>query len=333
MRPFTRFALKSRALWLAAVITAVALVLGALPAAAQKYPRRPVEVIVPWGAGGGTDAVGRYIAAMLEQELGQPFNVVNRTGGSGVVGHSAIAYSRPDGYTIGVVTVELTMMHWLGLTKLTFRDVTPIGLVNSDPAGVMVKKGSKWHNVKDLLTYVKGHPGELKASGTGEGGIWHLALAGMLKADGLGPRDVRWVPSKGAAPGLQDLVAGGVDIVTASLPEGRSLIDAGRVTPLAIMANERNPVFPNVPTLKESAGINWTTSAWRGIAAPKGTPKAIINVLESALKKIVHSKGYKDFLATRGFGWEWAPAPEFGEFMAKADKSNGEVMKAAGLTK
>ena len=92
---------------------------GFKPALAQAYPARPVTVIVPWGAGGGTDATARIVAALLEKDLGQPFNVVNRTGGSGVVGHSAIATAQPDGYTIGMLTVEISMMHWQGLTELT----------------------------------------------------------------------------------------------------------------------------------------------------------------------------------------------------------------------
>src|ERR1700730_18988245 len=100
--------------------------LGPKPALAQAYLARPVTVIVPWGAGGGTDATARIVAALLEKDLGQPFNVVNRTGGSGVVGHSAIASAQPDGYTIGMLTVEISMMHWQGLTELAARSYTPL---------------------------------------------------------------------------------------------------------------------------------------------------------------------------------------------------------------
>ena len=103
------------------------------------WPERPITLIVPWGAGGGTDATARIIASLLEKELGQPVNVVNRTGGSGVVGHQAIAAAAPDGYTIGLITVEIAMMHWQGLTDLTPASYTPIGLVNMDPAGLQVR--------------------------------------------------------------------------------------------------------------------------------------------------------------------------------------------------
>src|SRR5205085_12394386 len=115
------------------VATLLALLVTAAHAA---YPERPITLIVPWGAGGGTDATARIIGSLLEKELGQPINVVNRTGGSGVVGHQAIASSPADGYTLGLITVEIAMMHWAGLTQLKYSDYTPIGLVNSDPAGV-----------------------------------------------------------------------------------------------------------------------------------------------------------------------------------------------------
>src|SRR5918996_5513333 len=128
---------------LAALALAGSLSLAAGTAQAQ-YPERPITLIVPWGAGGGTDATGRIIASLMEAELGVPVNVVNRTGGSGVVGHSAIATAEPDGYTLGVVTVEVNMMHWQGLTELTYEDYTPIALYNADPAGLQVRADSEW---------------------------------------------------------------------------------------------------------------------------------------------------------------------------------------------
>src|SRR5205085_7729867 len=211
-----------------------ALMLAASTAFAQ-YPQRPIQLIVPWAAGGGTDATARIIGTLLEKELGQPVNVVNRTGGSGVVGHAAIAGAPPDGYTIGLITVEIGMMHWQGLTDLTGASFTPIGLVNADPAGLQIAADAPYKNVNELVAAIKASPGKFKASGTGQGGIWHLAIARMLQDLKVDPASVPWVPSNGAAPGLQDLVAGGVEIVPCSLPEARSLIDAGKVKSLAVM--------------------------------------------------------------------------------------------------
>src|ERR1041385_5560630 len=128
---------------------------GFKPALAQAYPARPVTVIVPWGAGGGTDATARIVAALLEKDLGQPFNVVNRTGGSGVVGHSAIATAQPDGYTIGMLTVEISMMHWQGLTELGPQSYTPLALMNADPAGFQVAADSKYKSMQDVLDAIK----------------------------------------------------------------------------------------------------------------------------------------------------------------------------------
>src|ERR671919_2322892 len=128
---------------IAALAVASALSLAAGTAQAD-YPERPITLIVPWAAGGGTDATARIVASLLEKELGQPVNVVNRTGGSGVVGHSAIATAPPDGYTLGVMTVEIAMMHHQGLTDLTYEDYTPLALYNADAAGLQGRADSGW---------------------------------------------------------------------------------------------------------------------------------------------------------------------------------------------
>ena len=314
--------------------SALALALSLFAGAAQAaYPERPITFVVPWGAGGGTDTTARYFAAGLEKELGQPVNVVNRTGGSGVVGHSAIASAPADGYTIGMITVEISMMHWQGLTALDPTSYTPLALVNADPAGFTVRADSPYKSVKEVLDYARANPGKLKASGTGQGGIWHLALAGLMNDVKLPQTAIPWVPSNGAAPAMQDLVAGGVDVVTCSLPEARALIDAGKAKPLAVMDSKPTSLFPNVPTMKQAAGSNWTVSAWRGIAGPKGLPKDVEQRLVTAIKKIWDSKEFKDFATSKGYGMEWAPQAEFAAYMAKGDKDMGEVMKALGLAK
>ncbi|MCJ9705033.1 tripartite tricarboxylate transporter substrate binding protein [Bradyrhizobium sp. SHOUNA76] len=307
---------------------------GFKPALAQAYPARPVTVIVPWGAGGGTDATARIVAALLEKDLGQPFNVVNRTGGSGVVGHSAIATAQPDGYTIGMLTVEISMMHWQGLTELTPKSYTPLALMNEDPPGIQVSSSSPYKTVKELAEAIKAAPpGKFKASGTGQGGIWHLALVGWMQAMGLPANQVAWVPSTGAAPAMQDLAAGGLDLTTCSVPEARAIIEAGKAKSLAIMAPARNPVFKDVPTLKEAMGIDYATGAWRGIGAPKNLPPEIATKLTAALKKVYESAEFRDFMSNRGFGTVWGDATQFAGFMDKGDAQMGEAMKAAGLSK
>jgi tripartite-type tricarboxylate transporter receptor subunit TctC len=305
------------------------------PAIAQpRWPNRPIQMICPWGAGGGTDATARIVASLLERDLGQPVNVVNRTGGSGVVGHSAIATAQPDGYTLGIITVEIAMMHWQGLTPLTPASFTPLALMNEDPPGVQVAANSPHQDIKALAEAIKASPaGQLKASGTGQGGIWHLALVGWLQAMGLKADHVRWVPSNGAAPAMQDLAAGGVDIVTCSVPEARAMLDAGRAKSLAIMAPQRNPQFAQVPTLNETLGINYSTGAWRGFAGPLRLPEEIQRTMTAALDKVYKSSEYKDFMNARGFGTVWADGPGFGKFMGEADAAMGRAMRAAGLAR
>lgn len=327
---------RARRTWLggaAGVLAGLTLAAVAFPAAAQNFPSRPITLIVPWGAGGGTDATARIIGSLLEKDIGQPVTVVNRTGGSGVVGHSAIATAAPDGYTIGLATVEIGMMHWQGLTTLTSESYTPIGLVNADPAGVQVRADAPYKTVNDLLAAIKANPGKFKASGTGQGGIWHLAIAGMLRDQKIDPASVPWVPSNGAAPGLQDMIAGGVEVAPVSLPEARSLIDAGKVRSLAIMNDKPSALYPNVPTLKSATGSDWTMAAWRGIVAPKGIPADARDKLSAAIKKIAASKEYTDFMAKQGYGVIYAGPDDFAKFMAKSNTELGATMKAVGLIK
>lgn len=322
--------MKRRTLSKSIAAVAIACSFGAAHAA---WPDRPVTLVVPWAAGGGTDATARIIGALLEKELGQPVNVVNRAGGNGVVGHQAIAGAQPDGYTLGMITVEISMMHHQGLTQLSPKNYMPLALMNVDPAAVTVSAASPYMNMADLMKAIRANPGKLKASGTGQGGIWHLALAGMLKDLKLEASAVPFVPSNGAAPAMLELAAGGIDIVTAALPEARSLIDAGKARPLAVMADSPAALYPNVPTLKSATGSDWTIGVWRGIAGPKGLPADVQNKMEVVLKKINSSKEYKDFMAGRGFGVAYADGAGFGKFMEKGDADMGRVLQSLGMAR
>jgi tripartite-type tricarboxylate transporter receptor subunit TctC len=322
-------------------ITSRRLILGATPAliaapalAQPRWPVRPVQLLCPWAAGGGTDAVVRIIANLLEKELGQPFNVINRTGGSGVVGHAAIAQAAPDGYTLGMITAEICMLHWQGLTELTFRNYTPLGLMNNDPPGIQVNVSAPYQNVQQLADAIRAsRPGQFKSSGTGQGGIWHLALAGWLMAMGLPANHVRWVPSNGAAPAMQDLAAGGLDFTTNSVVEARAMLDANRARALAVMSGERLGAFPNIPTLKEAMNIDYATGAWRGIAGPLNIPAEARIAMNGALGRVFRSPEYIAFMNNRGFGMSYADADGFGLHLAAADASLGNAMKAAGLAR
>ena len=318
--------------WLSG-LAALALIAGSAAPAAAAFPERPITLIVPWAAGGGTDAVARMVAGLLEKDFGQPINVVNRTGGSGVVGHQAIATAKPDGYTIGLITLEINMMHWVGLTDLDYKGFTPLALMNTDPAAIHVKSDSKYKTISELLDDIKANPNKFKASGTGQGGSWHLALGGLLKSKGIDPKSVGWVPSTGAATALTDLAGGGIDFVSCSLPEAESLTKAGRVRTLVYMDSKRSKVAPDIPTVKEATGSDWTMVLWRAMAAPKGLPADIAAKYEAAFKKVYDSKEYQDFMSNRGFGAVWGGSAELATFLAKNDKELGESLKDLGLAK
>ena len=315
---------------LAALAAASLLTAGTAHAA---FPERPITLIVPWAAGGGTDAVARQVALMLERDFKQPVNVVNRTGGSGVVGHQAIATSAPDGYTFGLITLEINLMHWVGLTDLTFEKYTPLALVNQDFAAIHVKADSPYKSVKELFAQIKANPNKLTASGTGQGGSWHVALAGLMQADGVSPGSIRWVPSTGAATALTDLAAGGIDFVACSMPEAEALIKAGRVRSLVFFSEKRAPNFPDVPTTDEALGQKWHKGVWRGFAAPKGLPKEIAAQYETAIKKVWDSEEFREFMTRRGFDMIYMDSAKFAEFMKADNEDNGAALKSLGLAK
>ena len=312
------------------------LAFAATPALAQNCdwkPERAVTYVVPWGAGGGTDANSRMMASMLEKEFGVPFNVVNRTGGNGVTGHSAIATAEPDGYTVGAVTVEINTMHHVGLTDLDRNSITPIALIDIVPASVLVKPDSEFQDLEQLLTYAKEHPGELTASGTSQGGIWHLALAGLLNAEGMDPAAIRWIPSKGAAPAMQELMAGGVDVASPALSEGKSLVEQGELKALAYMHTDRMKALPDVPTTAELTDSGWTLAAWITISGPGGLPEEITCSYEKAALAAMETQEWADFKATRGSDVVSMGSAELADYMAKSDQALGETITAIGLAK
>ncbi|WP_114856201.1 tripartite tricarboxylate transporter substrate binding protein [Brachybacterium sp. YJGR34] len=296
-----------------------------------EYPSGPIELIVPWAAGGGTDGVARLIGDQLSGQIGTSINVVNRTGGSGVVGHQAMVDAAPDGQTVGLVTVEIGMMHHQGLTDISGEDLTAISQMNEDGAGITVAADAEWENAEELLTHIEENPGEVTASGTGQGGIWHLALLGMLIDNDIPVDAVNFVPSEGAAPALQELVAGGVDMTTNALGESKTMLDSERAKALAVMGTERDPAFPDVETLQEQTGSDYSMTVWRGIAGPLEMDPTVVEELECHLGLIAESEEYNQFMTDSGLGVKYAGAEDFQTLMREDDAAKGEVMEEAGL--
>ncbi len=297
------------------------------------YPEKPITLVVPWGAGGGTDTTARIIAKALSSELDVPVNVVNRTGGQGVIGHSAIAKAKPDGYTLGLITGEITMMHWAGLTDLSYKDYTPLGKFTGVIGGVEVKTDSKFKDISMLVDYIKKNPGKLTASGGGYGSVWQLNLAGFLSSVGLSLDSVRWVPSEGSASALQELVAGGVDFTTTSINESDAMIRAGEVRGLAVMADGRSNWFPNVPTVKETVSSSWQSGSWNGLAGPAGLPSDVVEKLLPIVEKIQNSSEIEKFVSQRRLTLFPVTGSVWHQELESLDAAMGKTMKTAGLAK
>ncbi len=300
--------------------------------AQSKFPSRPLTIICPWAPGGGTDAVARILALLLEKNLGHPVKVSNITGKSGARGHLAGANAAPDGYTLCLTTSEITLMHWAGVTKLSPKDIRGVALVNYDPASLNVRVDAPWKSLKELQDYIKNNPGKLKASGTSRGGIWNLALAGWLKTAGIPIKAVTWMPSLGSNPALQDLMAGKIQIVCCSLPEAMADIRSKRVRSLAIMSENKDELFPEIPNFME-LGINWTMGTWRGITVPKATPTEIVAILERSIEKAVNSPEFKKMMLLNGYEIWFEPSIQFNKFMALEDEVKGSLMKKLGVAK
>ena len=319
MRTFARWGLA-----LAAVLAA---------GAAQAFPDRPVQIIVPWAAGGGTDTVTRIFSAAFEQELKVPVNVINRPGGNGLTGHTTIAMATPDGYTLGVASPEIAFYKTLGAGDITPASVDLFSRLSLIPAGVTVRADAPYGTLADFLKAVKDNPkGALMASGTGVGGSWHIAAGGLLKAAGIEADRLRWVPSQGGAPALQDVMAGGITAFTGSPIEAKSLLDGGRVKTLALMTADRPSTFPAIPTTREQ-GVDWTYENWFALVAPRNVPTEQRTTLYEAARRAMARMEVQDAMKARGIQPVWDAPGVFDAYLKGFVERGNAVLVDLGLAK
>jgi tripartite-type tricarboxylate transporter receptor subunit TctC len=245
-----------------------------------KFPTKPITLICPWTAGGGTDTVLRALGASLEKQLGVTVNVENRTGGGGTIGHMAIKNAKPDGYTVGMVTWELSEYKKQGVAEITYADYDLLSRVNMDAAAITVKADAPYNSLKEWIDYAKANPGKINIGNSAPLSVWHVAAALVANQTGI---EVKHVPFEGAAPAVTALAGGHIQAVSVSLPEVKGQLDAGNVKVLGLMDNERSKMYPNIPTLKEQ-GVDVVFGTWRGMALPKGVDPAVKDILAKALK-------------------------------------------------
>lgn len=278
-------------------------------ARASEYPSKIIELIVPVAAGGGTDMVGRAFAEAAKKYLPQqPMIVLNKPGASGAVGTAELINAKPDGYKIGIIICELTIIPNLGVTKYTASDLRPIAQLNADPSAVSVRADAPWQTIEEFLADVRKRKDPVAIANAGVGSIWHMAAAAFAEKANL---NVNHVPYLGAAPAVVGLLGGHVDALTVSPGEVAQHVAAGKIRTLAVMADKRiGGMFESVPTLKER-GIDVSVGVWRGLAVPKTTPSDIVSTLSDVARKAANDAGFKDVLAKANLGWAYADAPAF----------------------
>ncbi|PFG06790.1 tripartite tricarboxylate transporter substrate binding protein [Bacillus sp. es.034] len=294
------------------------------------FPTKPATLIVPYSAGGGTDAVGRAIASAAEEHLGQSIGVVNKTGGGGAVGMSEGANSKPDGYTMTMITAEVTMLPHLGLTPITYKDFKPIAQFNFDPSSLVVPADSPYNTIDDFLNDAKAKPGKIRIGNGGTGAAGHLSAVAMGDAVGA---EFSHVPFDGGAPAVTAVLGGHVEAVVVQPPEVLAQVKAGKLKILGIMAKDRLDILPDVPTFKEAGYDFGEIGVWRGVTVPKDTPDEVVAILTDAFTKAAEEPKFKEFMENNGLGLVIKDAKDFEQLMADSHELYGELIPRLGLGK
>lgn len=316
---------------LAGIVTLIVSV-GASAAYAQDYPVKPVVLINPYAAGGPADVLARKLASELRTELGKPVIVENKPGAAAALGTAYVSNAKADGYTLlmgtsagHVVTPLLQKVAYDGIGDFSF-----IGIVTRQSNMLVVNPGLKVNNVDELVRYAKQHPGQLNFGSAGAGGATHLSGEQFKRKTGI---DIVHVPYSGAAPALTDLMGGQVQLAFLNLSATLQYVKDGRVKALAYGAKSRSPLLPDVPTMEEAGVHDAEVATWYSLAAPKGTPKAIIDRLNQALLKIDRKPDYASFLRQVD-GEILALTPEQTDVFVRQDRAAmTELLQAIGLAK
>ena len=281
----------SRRRWLGACVAAFA-AQGPLQAVAQEFPSKPIRLVVPFPAGGGTDAIARALGDGLTKNLGQPVIVDNKAGAGTAIGNDAVARSPADGYTLLLNTSALAILPSLS-PKLPYDPATafaPISLIGRAPNVAVVRADSPIRSVGDLLSQAKAKPGKLAYGSAGNGTSTHLA-AELLKF--TAKLDIVHIPYRGASPMTTDLLGGQIDLGFATLPSVMPLLTSGKLRPLAVTSVNRSPLLPQTPTFDESGVKGYQADVWYAALAPAGTPPSLVQRLHLAFKDAAASEAFR----------------------------------------
>lgn len=310
--------------------SAATLLLASLSALAQEYPKRPITIIVPFSAGGGTDSIARELAKGMSEKLGQPVIIDNRGGGGGVIASRQVAKADPDGYTLLFVTSTF-VTHAAVDSKKTYdvnKDYAPIAMIGRGPLMVVTHKGVGAKNVQELVAKTKAKPEGLDFCSSGTGSVTHLA--GELFKQKTGANLIH-VPYKGSGPATVDFLAGRTHVFFATMPTMLQHVKAGSVDLLAMTGAKRSSLFPNVPTVAEAGMPGFNITTWWGLVAPAGTPEAIINRLNKLINEEAAKEPLKSRLTSEGAeAYRTTPA-EFRNMLTAELQVWKEVAKTADL--
>jgi tripartite-type tricarboxylate transporter receptor subunit TctC len=298
---------------------------------AQSYPARPIRLIVPYAAGGGTDAIARLVAQKMGENLGQTIFVENIATAGGNIATQTAASAAPDGYTIlmanqGPMAVNPHLFKSLKVDTLTA--FAPITLIAAAPLVAVVPQKSEFQTIKQLVDFARANPGKLTYGSAGNGSASHLAT---LLLNVIAKVDTVHVPYRGAGPAISDLLGGQTQFMITTIPSVSGLIENGQMRALAVTSKQRAPTLPSVPSIAESGWPDYEASAWYGFVAPKGTPEELIKLLHKATVEAINDAVVRSRLANEGATPVGNAPAEFGAFMRAEHNRWAEIVKTANL--
>lgn len=302
----------------------------AAAAANAEYPERPVTLIIPPGAGGGTDTLYRALIRATEPHLGTTIVALNRPGAGGGLGTGEIARAKPDGYTIGAVLQQVHL--GLMMPELNYKptDFTYLMMVNADPMAFTVRTEGRWKTLKDLVDHARAEPGKISVGNCGSGCISDIAT-GMLE-QATGARFIH-VPFNGHAPGRTALQGGHLDVMMLTPAEAVDFVKSGHFRVLAVADERRSGVLPDVPTVQEAMNLPIYAVGWRALGGPKGLPADVQAKLVAAFRKGMDDPAFREFAAKGGFELRYIDGPQLVPFVAKENAEWTKVLGTLGLVK
>jgi tripartite-type tricarboxylate transporter receptor subunit TctC len=293
---------------------------------AKDWPEKPVDLINPFGAGGAADVQARKLVEILSRDLGQPVVVRNVTGAGGAIAYNEVQRARPDGYTMIWSSGAINTLAARKQIKFDYQSFDYIAGVGFEAVAMAVNKAASWKDFKEFIAYIKQNPGKVTVGNSGLGSVTHLVP--LLIASKVGAPLVH-VPF-GTGLAVAALMGGKIDASSQHPAEILSQVKAGEVRILAVSSEKRINLWRDVPTMKES-GVDVVFNQWRGFAAPKGTPKMVIDKMSAIVKKAVESKEWTDFTASVGTTPQYQDPITFARFVAEMDKVTREIVATAGF--